>query len=180
VTIHDLARGASPLAEPIAELAAAWVELGSDDAAAAFRAMRHIARTPQLSLAFFRHHLVLASADEQVARWIRQLDAPRYSTRELAQRELARLGHVARAALLAASRTDLSPECQRRVETLLEGTRGSDLTPDGIRTGRAVEVVERLSSPEALTLLREWAAGPDGATRTECARAAIARCEPGR
>ena len=177
VTIHDLARGASPLAESIPGPAAAWAELASDDAVTAFRGMQHLAATPHLALAFLRHHLVLATPDEQTSRWIRQLDAPRYSSRELAQRELARLGHAARAALLAASRTELSAECQRRVETLLEGTRGPDLSPGGIRTGRAVEVVERLGSPEAVTLLREWAAGPDGATRTECARAAVARCE---
>jgi len=176
VTIHDLANAASPLAESGAELATIWPELVTEDAAAAFRAMRHLAATPQLTLAWLRHHLMLATAEEQIARWIRDLDAPRYSTRELAQRELARLGHAARPGLVAASRTELSPECQRRVETLLEGTRGPDLTPDGIRTSRAVEVVERLRSPEAVTLLREWAAGPAGATRTECARAAVARC----
>jgi WD40 repeat protein len=177
VTIHDLAVGEKEFNYPSPSPEAVWADLASNDAAAAFRSMRQLAVEPGQTTGWLRFAIRAAPPDDRIARWIGQLDAPRYPTREAAQRELARLGHAARSALLAASRTELSAECRRRVEALLEGTRGPDLSVDGIRIGRAVEVVERLGTPESVELLREWAGGPDGMTLVECARLAIGRLE---
>jgi hypothetical protein len=179
ITIHDLALGPLEPDGPSPSLAVAWTGLATDDAVAAFRTMRQVAATADQTAVWLRSQL-RPETDERIPGWIRELDAPRYLVREAAQRELARTGHVARPALLAASRTDLSPECRRRVEALLEWTQGPDLSSNGIRTGRAVEVTERLGTAEAVTLLREWAGGRDGATLTESARAALSRLDPGR
>ena len=112
---------------------------------------------------------------EKVDRFVRELDAPRYQKRELAQGELTRLAHASRPALLAASRTDMSPEMRQRVEVLLKATRGPDLSEDGIRIARAVELLERLQTAKATALLREWSEGPPGDTLADAARGALAR-----
>ena len=83
--------------------------------------------------------------------------------------------HVGRPALLAAARTDLSPEMRRRVDILLQATRGPDLSPDGLRSTRAVEVLERIGTANALALLRVWSAGPAGETLAEASRGAVQR-----
>ena len=176
VTVHDVAAGSEAVNGPPPVLAAAWSALGSDDAAAAFRAMRQLVSAKDYSVDWMRSQL-RSEPDDRIPGWIRQLDASRYAVRESAQRALTRLGHSARPGLVAASRTDMSPECGRRVEALLEGTRGPDLSTDGIRTGRAIEIAERIGTGESRKLLQEWAAGPDGATLTESARAALARLD---
>jgi hypothetical protein len=176
VTVHELAVGSADRDGPSPSFAAAWVELASDDAAVAFRTIRQLVASKDQIEIWLRSQMRLET-DARIASWIRQLDAPRYAVRESAQRELARLGHAARPGLVAASRTDMSPECRRRVEALLEMTRGPDLSTNGIRTGRAVEVAERVGTEESKMLLQEWASGPDGATLTEFARAALARLD---
>jgi len=179
VTVHDLGVGSADLEGASPSFAAAWAELAADDAAAASRTMRHLVALKDQTLLWMRTQM-RSETDERIAGWIRQLDAPRYAVRESAHRELARAGHTARPALVAASRADMSPECRRRVEALLEGTQGPDFSTNGIRTGRTVEVVERMGSVESRMLLQEWAAGPDGATLAESARAALARIDSGR
>jgi hypothetical protein len=116
-----------------------------------------------------------AEPAERIVRSVSQLDAPRYQVRETAQSELTRLAHQSRPALLAAARTDLSPEMRRRVEILLQATRGPDRSPDGLRCARSAEVLERIGSPNALALLRTWSAGPPGETLAEASRAAVQR-----
>jgi len=72
-----------------------------------------------------------AEPGDRIQRSVAQLDAARYQVRETAQGELTRLAHLSRPALLAAGRTDLSPEMRRRVEMLLQATRGPDLPRRG-------------------------------------------------
>ena len=86
------------------------------------------------------------------------------------QGELTRLAHASRPALLAASRTDMSPEMRQRVELLLKTTRGPDLSSEGICIHRAVELLERLQTAKATALLREWSEGPPGDTLADAAR----------
>jgi hypothetical protein len=74
----------------------------------------------------------------------------------------------------------VSPESRQRLDTLLNGVRGPDLTPDGLRADRAVEVLERIRTPDAVRVLKEWSAGPEGAALADSARSAVARIEPRR
>ncbi|MBO0697596.1 MAG: WD40 repeat domain-containing protein, partial [Zavarzinella sp.] len=162
VTVHDLA--AWPVPETGAE-AAIWSDLASPDAVRADRAMRALAARAEQTPAWLREQFRSdPHAEDRTAQLIDQLDASRYAVRERAQVELVHLGHSARAALLAASRTQVSPESRQRLDTLLSGVRGPDLTPDGLRADRAVEVLERIRTPDAVRLLKEWSAGPEGAT----------------
>jgi hypothetical protein len=178
VTIHDLAAGPGPLpsASDVAS-ESVWSDL-SADAASAFRAVRLLTASPDAAVDGLRLRVPPPTPPgERISRFVSLLDAPRYQARETAQSELVRLAHVGRPALLAASRTDLSPEMRQRVDQLLRATRGPDLSPDGLRAVRSVEVLERVGSPAARGLLREWAAGPAGDTLVESARSALARAE---
>ena len=181
VTIHDLAAGPAPLTATL-DIApeAAWADLGAD-AGTAFRTMRVLMARGDDTVAWLRQRMPPpAEPAERTVQAVALLDAGRYQVRERAQFELARLGHPGRPALLAAARTDLSPEMRRRVEILLQATRGPDLSPDGLRSARAVEVLERIGTANALALLRIWSAGPPGETLAEGSRAAVQRMTGGR
>ena len=176
VTIHDLFAGAAPPAAP-ADMAweARWSELAGD-AGPAFRSMQMLATRPEASVNLLRVKVrPTVAPPERTDPFVAELDAPRYQKREVAQGELTRLAHASRPALLAASRTALSPEMRQRVDVLLKATRGPDLSPDGIRAARAVELLERLRTSASTALLMDWAAGPEGDTLAEAARAALAR-----
>jgi hypothetical protein len=179
VTVHDLA--AWPVPESAGADAATWSDLASPDAVRADRAMRALAARADQAPAWLREQFRAdAPGEDRAAQLIGQLDAARYAVRERAQVELTRLGHAARAALLAASRTQVSPESRQRLDTLLNGVRGPDVSPDGLRADRAVEVLERIRTPDAVRVLKEWSAGPEGATLADSARLAVARVEPRR
>jgi WD40 repeat protein len=176
VTLHDLCAGPGPLTGSL-DVApdAAWAGL-SGEAGTAFRVMRALISRPAEAIAWLRQRMPPPTEPgDQIARSVARLDAPRYQVREGAQTELARLAHQSRPALLAAARTDLSPEMRRRVEILIQATRGPDLSPDGLRGARAVEVLERIGSADALGLLRLWSAGPPGETLADASRAAAGR-----
>jgi hypothetical protein len=77
---------------------------------------------------------------------------------------------------------DASAEARERVTKLLDRS-PNDLTGNGRRAVRAVQVLERIGTPEAWTLLSEWAAGADGAVLTVAAKRTVGRrvtSKPGR
>jgi WD40 repeat protein len=172
VTVHDLA--AWPPGAPDRDWPTLWSNLASPDAARADGAMRAIVARPQ-ALEWLRRQFRAESSGDGILRLIGQLDAPRYAAREAAQGELARLGHAARPALVAASRTRVSAESRQRLDALLERVKGPDRSPDGLRADRSVELLHRLGTAEARSILKEWSAGPDGSTLTESARRALHR-----
>lgn len=176
VTIHDLATGPAPLTgseEWTGE--SGWANL-SADAGTAFRTMRLLATRPAETVAWLRDRMPPPTEpDEPLRSAVTRLDADRYPVRETAHRELMRAAHRGRPAVLAASRTPMSAEMRRRVEVLLQATRGPDRSPAGLRAARAVEVLERVGTAEACALLQAWAAGPAGETLADAARGAIRR-----
>jgi len=181
VTIHDLAAGPGPLTVSLdITPEAAWADLTAD-AATAFRIMRVLIGRANDTVSWLRERMSPPAVPaDRIVRSVSQLDAARYQVRETAQGELTKLAHLGRPALLAAARTDLSPEMRRRVEILLQATRGPDLSPEGIRDARAVEVLERIGTAEALAVLRAWSGGPPGETLAEASRGAVQRLVAGR
>lgn len=176
VTLHDLAAGSGPLTTSL-DVApdTAWAELTAD-AGTAFRTMRVLMTRPDDTVTWLRQRVPPpAEPADQITRSVARLDAPRYQVREVAQSELSKLAHLGRPALVAAARTELSPEMRRRVEILLQATRGPDLSADGLRSTRAVEVLERIGTPDAQGLLRQWSSGPPGETLADASRAATLR-----
>src|SRR5260370_22557484 len=92
--------------------------------------------------------------------------------------ELDKLGALAREALLKAREAPASVEQRRRIEQLLEGERQpARMSPDVIRSVRAVEILERIALPQAQRLLRDLAQGDPFARLTMEASAALQRLD---
>jgi RNA polymerase sigma factor (sigma-70 family) len=103
------------------EREALWTDLGSEDAARAYRAVAALVASPREAAAFLRTRLKPVSKEDlgRARQWLRDLDADSFAVREKASRELERLGETARAQLEGALKQTSSPEVRRRGRTLL-------------------------------------------------------------
>jgi hypothetical protein len=89
---------------------------------------------------------------------------------------LAKLGPLAHPALQRALGNGPSLQAQQQIEKLLEKqVTGQSLTSDELRALRAVEVLERIGTPEARQVLAELAQGAEGSSLTREAKAACQR-----
>jgi RNA polymerase sigma factor (sigma-70 family) len=153
---------------------AVWADLGAADAKVAFAAVRKLRANPVQAVAFLkgRVKVVAVPAEEAVAGWLKGLDSPVFATRQQAQKALTEAADLIRSRLEAARKT-ASAETGRRLDQVL----GSALmmTPERLRQVRACEVLEGIGTPEAVHMLRAWAAGPEGARLTAEAAASLAR-----
>lgn len=154
-----------------------WSDLADADAAKAYRALCRLARSPEQGVSLLQRHLRPASPAEgpRLARLIADLDNDQFAVREEATRELEKLGTLAEAELRKALANRPSPEMRRRVEHVLARTQGAAPTADRLRTGRALEMLELVGSPEARRLLETLAGGPARSTLSQDARAALDR-----
>jgi WD40 repeat protein len=156
-----------------------WDELASSKAETGFRAVGELTATPDAALKLFGQRLKPAkrkAADpERIAKLIAGLDAPRFGTREKANRELQRLGNQAAPALHARLSKEITPELSRRIEQLLARLDPGAVPPDELRVMRAVEVLEHIGTPAARTLLASLARGAPGDNLTREAQAAQGR-----
>ena len=103
-----------------------------------------------------------------------ELDHERFATREAASRELQQHGDAARPELeKALARPGVSLEYRQRLEQIL----GQLARPTGecLRDLRAIEVLERLGTPNARGLLRDLATGDPAARLTREAKLALDR-----
>jgi len=155
------------------DLAAAWRDLASADAAAAFRALLRLADAPASAVPLLRRELLREDDRERIERLVAGLDAAAFADRERATRELAALGEVARPFLVRGLRAGASLEAQTRVEKLLAAIADPFATPAGLRQLRAVEVLGRVGSADARRVLDRLAATePDDPLAREARRAA--------
>jgi RNA polymerase sigma factor (sigma-70 family) len=155
-----------------------WADLRSDDPVKAWAAVWHFADAPDdVTVPYLRDRLQTATAAdvEKVRQAVRDLDHDRFAVRERAAAELARLGHLAVPVLRAALDAKPTAEARQRIEALLEKSLGPPAAGEPLRLGRALAALERKGTPEAKRLLKDLAAGADGAWLTHEARAALAR-----
>src|SRR5262249_9621707 len=103
------------------------------------------------------------------------LDSTQFATRQQAAAALRRLGRAAESALRDAKQTSASAEVRRRATDLLAELEKSTLQPEDLRAVRAVEVMERLATPDARTLLGALAKGDPTAQLTQAAEQALKR-----
>jgi WD40 repeat protein len=153
-----------------------WEDLADADALRAYQAIWRLAADPPKSLPLLRERLRPAAALDPVRlkQLFADLSSDRFSVRNQAYAELLKLGDLAAPALREALGKKLSLEEQRRVEQLLAASRfASD--PELVRRLRAIQVLERIGTPEARQLLRLLAGGAAGARETEDARSALER-----
>jgi WD40 repeat protein len=153
-----------------------WTDLADADPARAYQAGWELTATARgLQLLQKRLRPAAAVAAEQVARWIRELDADNFEVRSAATAALEKLGRRAEAPLRQAQKGSPGLEPRRRLERLLKRLEREVLSPEQLRSLRAIAALEAVGTPEARRLLEGVAGGAAGAVRTREARAALDR-----
>jgi RNA polymerase sigma factor (sigma-70 family) len=172
-----LTAAARPQKRPDERTGDLWTALGSPDAAVAYRAGWVLTHRPAEAVALFGEKLRPAVPADPVrlARLIGDLDSDAFAVREQAARELEQLGESARVAVQKALLQPPSLNVKQSLQQLLEKLNGPELAPEVLRGVRAVEVLERIKTPESRALLAKLAAGAEGARLTEEARSAATR-----
>jgi WD40 repeat protein len=175
VLVWDVHGRPAPVAT-VREMEALWDDLAGADGERAFAAVQRLTaadRTVPFLRERLRAHTELTSS--YLTRLIEELDHDRYAVRHRATEELARLGDFAEEALRRAAQTRPSPETQRRVELLLRKIACETLSAEQVQLLRALEVLERVGTAEAVEIVRvQERVAPSGRIREE-AQAALQR-----
>jgi HEAT repeat protein len=173
-----VARQAKPRPQPdTTAVTAAWADLASTDAQAAYRAINVLGAAPGLSLPLLRERVLPDSAPDgkQVARWLAQLGGEDFEERQRATKELARLGEQAEAELRRFLASNPPLEARRRAEELLDQLARPLTDPEWLRRLRAVETLERIGTAEARGLLQTLAEGAAASRITRESKASLDR-----
>jgi WD40 repeat protein len=146
----------------------------------AFEAMQALIAVPRQTIPLLKQHLrpVPRLSPGRLTKLLADLGDSRFAVREKATAELEKLDELAEAALRRALEDRPALEVRRRVERLLnriDSLRGPQMPSERLRTLRALEVLERLGTPEARRLLDALATGEPEAPLTGQARAALER-----
>ncbi|HEV3236326.1 MAG TPA: sigma-70 family RNA polymerase sigma factor [Gemmataceae bacterium] len=143
------------------ELDTLWDDLANLDASKAFRAIGALSDAPDQAVPLLAKHLqVSAPADGKlVAQLIKDLDNDDFDTRDKASAELEKLGEAAEPAIREAYKERQSAEAHLRLEVLLSKLDGSTPSASNLRIVRSLEVLERLGSKEAQSILQGLAKG---------------------
>jgi len=154
-----------------------WNDVSGDDPGRAWQAILQLAAAPKETVPFVQKQLKPGSApdDKQIAQWIADLDADAFQTREDATNALIRAGRAAEKAVRKGLEKPPSAESKQRLLTVLgklSGEHGPSM--EEVRATRAVEVLEKIGTPEAQKVLEEFAKGAD-APGLAAARAAQER-----
>lgn len=156
-----------------------WQALAGEDAMLANRALAGLAAAPSQAVPLIedRFPSIWKTQDaKRLARLVAELDDDGFVVRERATRELSEAGLDAADALRTAWANNPSPEARRRLEKLLAPLKNSH-EPKHLRAFRAIEVLERIGSPQSRQLLRELAGKPLPAEVREDIQASLSRIE---
>jgi WD40 repeat protein len=165
-------------------VASLWDALAGADAAAAYRAVWLLADRPERSVPFLKGKLTPARPidRERLRKLLDSLDSDSFAEREAAAKDLATWGEAIEPELQRELSRTSSAEKRRRLRTLLDGVAAS-ASPEDVRRGRAVVVLEWAKTPEARHLLEALAKGAPEAQLTREAKMAqerLARQPPGK
>jgi WD40 repeat protein len=143
-----------------------WADLGQQDAAVAYRAMlAMLARSGETVDCLAKKLTPTARpVDTVLADLVSQLDNDDFAVRQRASRRLEQLDEFALPSLAAAAQDSVHPEIAKRASDLLQNLK-SGLLPGRLAASRAIEVLERLGSPEARKVL-QWLAQADPILKT--------------
>jgi DNA repair photolyase len=108
-----------------------------------------------------------------IAKLVKQLDSAKFAEREIAQRELIKLGEGTLEFLSKALKVESSAEARRRLEDVVAKVEGN--TTHTLRHHRAVAALEWIGTPTAKEHMQTLAKGAPGARLTIEAEAALRR-----
>jgi hypothetical protein len=159
------------------EVQALWSDLAGDDARKAYRSILTMSAAPKQVVPFLREHLRPAvPVDPKILeQLIADLDSSNFQTRNKANKELERLGELALPALKKAIASTPPLETLKRIQPMVDKLVAGIWTPEQVQLVRAVEVLERLGTPEARQVLETLAQGAPGVLTTRQAQAALDR-----
>jgi WD40 repeat protein len=156
-----------------------WSDLADADADRAYRAAWALGAA-RGAVDFLKGRLKPDAGDlaTKTRRLIADLDGDDLETRQAASRGLAELGAAALPAVADALADKPSPEQRRREQEFLESLRQKPprLPAEELQALRALEVLERVGTPEARRLVETLAGGGEARVTRE-AREALARLE---
>jgi WD40 repeat protein len=154
-----------------------WTDLAARDAARAQRAVAELIQAPDAALPFLEKALPPVPREKMtpIAAWIADLDHEQFARRERASRELEKIGEYAAPALRKVLNDKPSLEVRKRIDALLEAIDGRPISPDRLRTLRALQVLETIGTPKAKQILQGLASGAAEAALTQEAKAALQR-----
>jgi WD40 repeat protein len=164
-----------------------WPDLGSSNAADAFRALRMLLHGNAATVAILKRHLRPARLEtvQELRALAADLDDARFKVRDRAMTALARHAadgcadpYTLRSVLHACLKEKPSLELSRRVDRLLRSFEGNELSPERLRRVRALEVLEHIASPESRQVLQTLSQGAPDAWLTRDAEAALQRMRP--
>src|SRR5262249_37769105 len=155
------------------QLTKAIAALNSDNAAEAHRAIWMLSAAPQQAFPRLKEQLKPAASTDskRINELIGQLDDDDFTVRQQATTELEKLGAGAGPALRKAVESTWSAEVRLRAQRLLERLDTPETSAAWARTGRALEVLEQLRTPESRAFLQPLAEGDSEARLTQEARA---------
>ena len=166
-----------PLSEK--RLLALWADLGSEDAATAYRAIVLLGRDRQKAPAFLLQQLrTLGKHDpKQVRQWVADLKSRTFAVRDIASAELALLEDVAGPFLREALENKPALEQRRRLELLVRKLQTPNPSPRQLLVLRVMEALEQGAIPEVRTWLEELSRSVPGTRLTTEASLALGRLQ---
>jgi WD40 repeat protein len=153
-----------------------WKKLLSSDSETAFVAIENLSQAHVIPWIREELQKPRPKLDEtQVHQWLDDLGSARFAVREKATLELTRLGEDAFPMLQSALDRSPNAEATRRIKELIEKSGPNNLRDEKLRQWRALEVIERIGTPEAKALLQQLANGASERLITREAKLALKR-----
>ena len=153
-----------------------WKDLGGDAALGYQTISRLLQHTPQTVLLIGDKLKPAAPVDtKRIEELIKALDTERYADRQEATRALEALGDQAELVLRKSLTGNLSLECRRRMELLLEKVEAAPMKPSDLRLHRSLAILEWINNHESRQLLAALASGAPEARQTRMAQEAMTR-----
>ena len=137
----------------------------------------NLTAAPKESLAWIKEHLKSAEASNPkfIENLISQLDDNQFKTRQTATAELLKIGERAVPAIDKALANKPALETHLRLEDVRKRVTGLVLQGDRLQMVRAIEVLERIGTPDARQVLQTLAQGAAGSLITTQAQGAMGR-----
>jgi len=139
------------------EIDAFWNDLNHEEPAKAYRAIFAFAAVPQQALPLLQEHLRARKPSAVLARLLADLDSDDFKVRDKATAELEKQGETAERALRLALEGKVSPEVKERITRVLGKIERPMAATSAVCDLRMVEVLERIASSEAATILDQLA-----------------------